>query len=531
MTEPITLEQLKNASLDAATLEQVINGDENTDVTSRLGATYPTLDRASKMMLENGLLGATPYTSYQVMTSSNHDDNKYAVVTHDRDPKKNGLYLKSAGSWIYLRYNTQQEMLLATTDLIWFLSSANPANMPKYDYESKLLSWGADLVAPCQSVTSKRIKIPAGSISVNVANYSVLYIDMSALPETGNVETADLPNVLKYASYPTFAGEGKKYAIAKYDPINKQLTALNGFLPIANVAAGQTNNYEASNKLTYNKTTAYLDIFFQRDNALFSLSLVNFTSEIIKSKQWRLGALREINPTTNQSVAELVSGGEWECAIRHTENTHSESEPKDYVGGYHGDELATDTKFYVDGLLKSEDFVQTNSSASTIELVQKSIIYYQSSDRQLCEHYKHIKIDAECITVKQKIKFLATVHLSNAWIAMLPVNRDNNNISITTHSATSDDYFVGTHDNTSNNFPQRIIPVVNGTTIKQWSNTSGYFFETRIKKAANVHSGQYAYVAPSHYNKLYIGAIAVGGSTVQNGEEWTTEAVYKFGKG
>ena len=52
MTEPITLEQLKNASLDAKTLEQVINGDDNTDVTSRLGATYPTLDKALKAIMD-----------------------------------------------------------------------------------------------------------------------------------------------------------------------------------------------------------------------------------------------------------------------------------------------------------------------------------------------------------------------------------------------------------------------------------------------------------------------------------------------
>lgn len=46
MTQPITLEQLKNASLDAQTLEQAVNGDDNTDVTSRLGETYPTLSKA-----------------------------------------------------------------------------------------------------------------------------------------------------------------------------------------------------------------------------------------------------------------------------------------------------------------------------------------------------------------------------------------------------------------------------------------------------------------------------------------------------
>ena len=50
MAEPITLDQLKNASLDAKTLEAVINGDDNTDVTSRLGETYPTLAKTLNAM-------------------------------------------------------------------------------------------------------------------------------------------------------------------------------------------------------------------------------------------------------------------------------------------------------------------------------------------------------------------------------------------------------------------------------------------------------------------------------------------------
>lgn len=105
MTEPITLEQLKNASLDAKTLEQVINGDDNTDVTSRLGATYPTLDKALKMMLENGLLGATPFATYQAMTASSLGNDSYAVVTNDNDPLKNGIYQKTGGGWVLSSYN------------------------------------------------------------------------------------------------------------------------------------------------------------------------------------------------------------------------------------------------------------------------------------------------------------------------------------------------------------------------------------------------------------------------------------------
>lgn len=105
MTKPITIEQLQNASRDAKTLEQVVNGDENTDVTSRLGATYPTLDKALKLLLENGLLGATPFKTHALLLSSSLDDDSYAVVTDDPTPTKNGIYQKTEGEWRLSGYN------------------------------------------------------------------------------------------------------------------------------------------------------------------------------------------------------------------------------------------------------------------------------------------------------------------------------------------------------------------------------------------------------------------------------------------
>lgn len=46
----INLQQLRNASHDADTLAEAVNGDENSDVTSRLGKQYPTLAKLLKMI-------------------------------------------------------------------------------------------------------------------------------------------------------------------------------------------------------------------------------------------------------------------------------------------------------------------------------------------------------------------------------------------------------------------------------------------------------------------------------------------------
>ena len=73
MAEPITLDQLKNASLDAKTLEAVVNGNTNTIVTSRLGETYPSLKKLLKLSNDYILgAGATSNTIVGLTTASDN---------------------------------------------------------------------------------------------------------------------------------------------------------------------------------------------------------------------------------------------------------------------------------------------------------------------------------------------------------------------------------------------------------------------------------------------------------------------------
>lgn len=141
MTKPITIEQLQNASRDAKTLEQVVNGDENTDVTSRLGATYPTLDKALKLLLENGLLGATPFKTHALLLSSSLDDDSYAVVTDDPAPAKNGIYQKTSGAWQLSQYNDTIGKL-AQNHLSAIQALASRANTHLIADNNLDLAWG-----------------------------------------------------------------------------------------------------------------------------------------------------------------------------------------------------------------------------------------------------------------------------------------------------------------------------------------------------------------------------------------------------
>lgn len=106
MAEPITIQQLIDASMDSDSLEVLVNGDENTVVTTRTGNTYPSAKKAIKTMFENGGFPATPFDTKAKMTTDGASlaDGDYAWVTDDTDAN-NGLYIKRAGAWTLSEFN------------------------------------------------------------------------------------------------------------------------------------------------------------------------------------------------------------------------------------------------------------------------------------------------------------------------------------------------------------------------------------------------------------------------------------------
>lgn len=102
MAELITLGKLRDAGVDVGTLGEFANEDRT--VISRLGLEYPSAPMASRLTVENGLLGATPFSFYNQMTSSELAVGKYAVVTEDSEDV-NGVYFKGVDGWVFSRYN------------------------------------------------------------------------------------------------------------------------------------------------------------------------------------------------------------------------------------------------------------------------------------------------------------------------------------------------------------------------------------------------------------------------------------------
>ena len=130
MYTPVSLQELDNARQDVESLEKVINGNEDEDVTTRLGETYPTINKAVKQLFENGGLPATPFETKALMTTSGLVDGDYAVVTND-ELSKTGIYKKENGHWVHQKYNNLSLAALYTDTRIAEKESVN------YDFYTK----------------------------------------------------------------------------------------------------------------------------------------------------------------------------------------------------------------------------------------------------------------------------------------------------------------------------------------------------------------------------------------------------------
>lgn len=103
---------------DAKTLSVVVNGDEQTQVETRLGESYPSVKKAIKSMTQAGV-GFTSFETKALMTASSLANGTYAIVTNDTSAN-NGLHLKKSGTWSKVTYDVdarQKEYADAARDL------------------------------------------------------------------------------------------------------------------------------------------------------------------------------------------------------------------------------------------------------------------------------------------------------------------------------------------------------------------------------------------------------------------------------
>lgn len=118
MADPITEQQLIDAATDAETLEQFVSGDENTNVTSRLGRSYATLAKMARMtQMAGGLVGFATKTELLAYTPAS-GSRQLARVYGDSTTANNGDYYWNGSAWVKSGYDPATLATTAKTEAI-----------------------------------------------------------------------------------------------------------------------------------------------------------------------------------------------------------------------------------------------------------------------------------------------------------------------------------------------------------------------------------------------------------------------------
>lgn len=194
MADIISLTQLANAITDAQTLADAINGNDQLDVTSRLGATYPSLAKAIKLIMQKAPINSTPFaTKTALLADTTLADNAFAFVYNDA-LKDNGLYKKVAGAWEYQNWNPLAESklfaesLLGYADVIKNVTSYKFVNLVNPD---ETVMGVIDTSGNLDNTTAENAYITTGFIPV-VADKNIQLLAKNSQTAWANIAAYDI---------------------------------------------------------------------------------------------------------------------------------------------------------------------------------------------------------------------------------------------------------------------------------------------------------------------------------------------------
>lgn len=189
MADAITIKALQDASLDAKSLEEVVNGNEVKQVTTRKGETYPSVKKAIKTLFENGGLPAKPFATKAKMETDGASlaDGQLAQVYNE--DVNNGLYVKTAGVWVKASYDisTPINMLKKTQAvtarqrgvvLRWL--DSNGMDLASFLKNGSFRLRGVD--ADVQSVLNNALEMQSNYMTINNKHNAVLMLSEQGLP-------------------------------------------------------------------------------------------------------------------------------------------------------------------------------------------------------------------------------------------------------------------------------------------------------------------------------------------------------------
>lgn len=529
--DPLT--QSKNYVDSFATVKSKTINDENLDVFTNdgnyvkpFGGGIPT-DFATLNYPEKNA-GVLNVVTNKQSSANLQIKQTYAVFANSNVYTRQKIGSTAWTSWELTPRKADIDSAIAATSSIlapvitWQNASANAR--VSYDPSTKIVTINGYIIGSYGKLASRRIRLTASSAALLTftisTDWAIIWLDLNALPADGNITADNYSSIIKVGGYDEasavrFTGAASQVALMKYDYLTNRVEAAAGFVDVINPSA-DPDEIESSDYFDFDKTDKRLNVYLPtssgekiRVGLLHQINAADNTASVgSNSDLWRIYTAHLCDTNFNVGT-QIVNEGEWECAIYHTNDTQAAGVTKDFVGGYHGDELLTDVYFLVNGVRKNQDFTVTGKAKSReITLVQKSIIYFQGTNTPLAEHLKIVNFTKDAINVKQQLKVLTEVTVNPFYMCMLPIMRLSDGIQVTDASSRSDDYFISIDDNSVGGLPRRYSTVDKPLIIRQWGTATGFSSKTTIHKMTQLVQTNNAFIqlltSGASYNKLYV---------------------------
>lgn len=204
----------------------------------------------------------------------------------------------------------------------------------------------------------------------------------------------------------------------------------------------------------------------------------------------------------------LTSTAEWDMALKIKDRD-------DFIGGYmHRDEKFTSIRLFVDG---KECEITSFSELTRFDNIRLQVesIGYDPADHitTALKHFKEYVIDAEGISIEQRVEWLNDYDLTSCYMAMMPPLKDFTDTYYTDTDPTPKAITVGlTVDNCAS------------ATLFNWG---GMEYTMSVPKYPKYDTGNKFLLTDNGgnpYNKMYF--VVCGYASVKSGEIWESTTQY-----
>ena len=268
MAEPISIQQLKDASEDAISLADFINKPENVMIPRRLASDINSLQYYLDYMKS---YAQRSYETYDEMVSnaSNLSENVSVFVTNDSDTFKNGIYTYNGTSFVKGEYqpeNLAKDFVEAKLDALPFEGGVLSDTFVVVDgsLSQRTINKGLESIADLSTIEN-----PKDGLRVYVKSYH------AGLGKGGGYFTYDSSNSLEFDGVFTFFGWEREVLGSTYTPYMAGC-----------ICDGITDDAQNLDKLHYQLQLRKLQgtVVFDRDILINSIIPLTGNLEVIPDK-------------------------------------------------------------------------------------------------------------------------------------------------------------------------------------------------------------------------------------------------------